>query len=136
MRERSSYGRSLLSHDMRERWAQEATLCTPQQPWGYCDAVTQGREVYYVLQRPIPQGDATIACTLCCQEAGTEGTRAPVVHWQYLIEETEVEHPRILRMRLCLTHFREYVTALQRQLTIIEEAQGCTPFAKEGMNNV
>ena len=105
--------------------AKNAFLFDPASPWSYCDRVTQGREVTYLLQRPIPQGDATIACTVCHDENPQESSTAPVVSWMYLIEETDRDHPRISRMRLCHEHLRALAAALQRQLADIEEARGC-----------
>lgn len=105
--------------------AKNAFLFDPASPWSYCDGVTQGREVTYLLQRPIPQGDATIACTVCHNENPQESRTAPVVSWMYLIEETDPNQPRISRMRLCLPHLRGLTEGLQRQLARIEEAQPC-----------
>ena len=98
--------------------AQNVVLYDPAQPWSYCDQVTQGREVSYLLQRPIVGGDATIACTRCREE---HAEPEPVVSWMYLIEAADPDHPRISRMRLCHAHLRALTEGLQRQLAAIEE---------------
>ncbi len=103
------------------KMANEAVLFDPKKPWDYCDAITQGREGHYLLQRPIVGGDTTIACSLCRVEHPEEAATAPVVHWQYFIEESDLPLPRLSRMRLCQAHLRSYVEALQEQLATIEE---------------
>lgn len=89
-----------------------------------------------LLQRPIPQGDATIACTVCRTEQPQEARTAPVVSWLYLIEETDMGHPRFSRMRLCLPHLRRLTAGLQRQLSAIEEAMEAPTEAEKGDDDV